>query len=79
MSIHRFTTKVVLQCSCFASLIDFQSYLGMSSFPSKVGTALKISYHIFFKSGRRLEVHENQNLGTREKQMRKMQSYTKIS
>ena len=58
-------------------IIVFQSYLGMSSIPSKVGTALKISYHLFFESARTLEVYENQNLGTCEKQMRKIQNYPK--
>ena len=49
----------------------------MSSIPSKVGTALKISYQIFFKSAQTLEEHVNQNLGTCEKQMRKIQNYPK--
>ena len=49
----------------------------MSSIPSKVGTALKISYHLLFESAQTLEEHENQSFGTREKQMRKIQSYPK--
>ena len=41
----------------------FKWYLGMGSFPSKVANALKISYRLFFKSARILEVHENQEFG----------------